>query len=102
MDQNKILSKKSFCQQNLGSGNFVSKTFFGQKNFWIKKIFESKKFWIKKIFMSKKFVVKKILVKKIRAGIFFWKKNWVGLTQGGGYLAPQPHPENSRVKFVCG
>ena len=32
----------------------------------------------------------KFLVKKIRAGKFFWKKNWVGLTQGGGCMAPNP------------
>ena len=91
LDQNKILSKKSFCQQNLGS-----KKFWIQKNFESKKILDHKFFYVNEICGQKNFG-QKDLGRKI-----FLEKNWLGLTQGGGCMAPQPHPENSRVKFVCG
>ena len=102
LDQNKILSKKSFCQQNLGS-----EIFFGKNVFWSKKLLDQKNFWIKKIFDQKNFYVKKIcgqknFGQKDLGRKIFLEKNWVELTKGGGCMAPQPHPENSRVKFVCG
>ena len=81
LDKKKIMSKKSFCQQNLGSEIFFCKNvfwsiknldeqFFGLNKFWIKQIFGSKKFlgqknfWVKKIFGSKKFWGQKIFVEK--------------------------------------
>ena len=62
------------------------------KIFWVIKILGQKIFWVKK-FWDKKNVGQKDLDPK-----FFCLKQKVGLTQGGGYMAPPP--ENSRVKIV--
>ena len=63
---------------------------------------EPKKLWVQKNFRPKKICGQKNFGQKDLCRKIFLEKNWLGLTQGGGCMAPQPHPENSRVKFVCG
>ena len=89
-------SKKSFWSKKFwGQKILGSKKFWGQKKFWVQKKIGVK---VQQFFLGQKIFGQKDLSLKISLS----KKMQVGLTQGGGFMTPPPHPENSRVKIVLG